>query len=108
MSRFYSKAIERLYKLKEKTSPDRIRHMERALYEIASKHPAIFVRAMDTAELSDEQRSGIKAIRELVHAERKIPAIKLHRETFGTSLRDAKEAVEKMEAEMGLTTEMRV
>lgn len=47
---------------------------------------------------SMEQIAKLKEIKKLVQEGNKIQAIKIYRETFGTSLKEAKDAVEKLEA----------
>lgn len=47
-------------------------------------------------EVGEVDFSGIKELAKLVHANKKIEAIELYRQLYGTSLKEAKEAVEKM------------
>lgn len=58
------------------------------------------VSAQDGQE-QEEAGEGLTAeIRRLLRAKQKITAIKLYREKTGTSLREAKDAVDRLEAEM--------
>ena len=65
----------------------------------AANNQNVFNSAAPNASLPPPQ-SNLDEIRNLINSGNKITAIKVHRETFGTGLKDAKDAVEQMEREM--------